>query len=76
MRLIILTSQGQSPWDTEYTVAMTPTFATQKSKGGDFPGGPVIKMWHFHCRGAGLIPSQGIKTPHAVQALNEVWQNK
>ena len=55
---------------------MTPTFATQKSKGGDFPGGPVIKMWHFHCRGAGLIPSQGIKTPHAVQALNEVWQNK
>ena len=32
---------------------------------GEFPGGPVVRTLHFHCRGHGLDPSSGIKTPHA-----------
>ena len=32
----------------------------------DFPGGPVVKIRSFHCRGHrfGSIPGQGIKIPH------------
>ena len=37
----------------------------------DFPGGPVIKRPLFHCRGTGLIPSGGIKIPHATW-----WESK
>ena len=33
----------------------------------DFPGGPVVKTPHSQCRGAGLIPGQGTKIPHASQ---------
>ena len=34
----------------------------------DFPGGPVVKIPHFHCRGHrfGSIPGQGIKIPHLI----------
>lgn len=28
---------------------------------GEFPGGPVVRAWHFHCHGPGLIPGQGTK---------------
>ena len=33
----------------------------------DFPGGPVVKTLHLQCRGAGSIPGQGTKIPHAAQ---------
>ena len=36
----------------------------------EFPGGPVVRTLHIHCRIAGdtgLIPGQGTKIPHAVQ---------
>ena len=32
---------------------------------GDFPGGPVVKTLHVHCRGTGLVPGQKTKIPHA-----------
>ena len=32
---------------------------------GDFPGGPVVRTWCFHCQGPGLIPGQGTKIPLA-----------
>ena len=35
----------------------------------EFPGGPVVRTPHFHCRtvgDTGLIPGQGTKIPHAV----------
>ena len=34
----------------------------------DFPGGPVVKIPRFHCRGHrfGSIPGQGIKIPHLI----------
>ena len=40
-----------------------------KSKdSGDFPGGPVVKIPLFHCRGhgMGLIPGWGTKILHAL----------
>ena len=32
---------------------------------GEFPGGPVVRTPHFHCRGAGSIPGQETKILHA-----------
>ena len=34
---------------------------------GDLPGGPVVKIPPFQCRGVGLIPGHGTKIPHAAQ---------
>ena len=34
---------------------------------GAFPGGPVVKTPHFKAGGAGLLPGQETKIPHAVQ---------
>ena len=31
----------------------------QKRMRGDFPGGPVVKTLHFHCRGLGFDPWSG-----------------
>ena len=31
----------------------------------EFPSGLGVKMWHFHCRGPGLIPGWGTKIPQA-----------
>ena len=33
----------------------------------DFPGGPVVKILHFHLRTVGSIPDWGAKIPHAAQ---------
>ena len=33
----------------------------------EFPGGPVVKTWCFHCQGLGSIPGQGTKTLQAMQ---------
>ena len=30
-----------------------------KNKTGDFPGGPVVKTPHFHCRGCRFDPLSG-----------------
>ena len=40
--------------------------ATLKVNYRDFPGGPVVKTSPSHACGAGLIPGQGTKIPHAV----------
>ena len=34
-----------------------------KKESWDFPGSPVIKIPHFHCRGVGSIPGLGPKIP-------------
>ena len=36
----------------------------------DFPGGPVVKTLHFHCRGTGFLPGRGTKIPYSV------WYNQ
>ena len=33
---------------------------------GNFPGGPVVKTLPSNAEGAGPIPGQGTKIPHAV----------
>ena len=43
------------------------SYRRQKRNGGEFPGGPVIRTQHFHCRGPGLIPGWGTKIPQAVR---------
>ena len=29
----------------------------------EFPGGPVVRTWHFHCCGPGSMLGQGTKIP-------------
>ena len=38
----------------------------KKTQRREFPGGLVVKTWHFHCRGSGSIPDQGTKIPQAT----------
>ena len=42
---------------------------------GDFPGGPGLRPV-FQCRGAGLIPGQGTKFPHALRPKNQNIKQK
>ena len=37
-----------------------------KSDAREFPGGPVVRTWNFHCRGLGSIPAWGTKIPQAM----------
>ena len=32
----------------------------------EFPGGPVDRIWRFHCRGPVSIPGQGTEIPQAA----------
>ena len=41
-----------------------------KTNPRDFPGGPVVKTWLSNAGGAGSIPVQGAKIPHALQPKN------
>jgi len=40
-----------------------------------FPGGPMVKTLHFHCRGYWFDPGWGTKIPHAMWPKTEfpVW---
>ena len=38
-----------------------------KSYDKEFPGGPVVRIWHFHCWGPGSIPGQGTKISQATR---------
>ena len=40
-------------------------------RGRDFPGGPVVKISPSNAGGAGLIPGQGAKIPHALRPKNQ-----
>ena len=41
----------------------------------EFPGGPVIRTWYFHCRGLGSIPGQGTKVPQEIGSCDcRCWQ--
>ena len=32
----------------------------------EFPGGLVVRVWHFHCLGLGSIPGRGTEIPQAA----------
>ena len=38
-------------------------FKGMKSQDSDFPGGPVVRTLHIHCRGMGVIPGWATKIP-------------
>ena len=42
-----------------------PHGAAKKLKKGDFPGSPVVKTSLSNAGGAGTIPGQGARIPHA-----------
>ena len=42
----------------------------------DFPGGPVVKTSPSNAGGAGLIPGQGAKIPHASRPKNQNIKQK
>ena len=37
-----------------------------------FSGGSVVRTWCYHCRGLGLIPGQGTKTPQTTQCSQKI----
>ena len=43
----------------------------QHKSSRDFPGGPVVRTSPSNAEGAGLIPSQGVKIPHALGPKNQ-----
>ena len=43
---------------------------------GGFPGGPVVRTLHSNAGGAGSIPGQGAKIPHAAQPNNQNIKQK
>ena len=43
---------------------------------GDFPGGPVVKILRFHCRGRGFNPWLGTKIPHTVRRSQKKKQKQ
>ena len=42
----------------------------------DFPGSPVVKILPSNAGGAGLIPGQGAKIPHALWPKNQNIKNR
>ena len=42
----------------------------------DFPGGPVVRTSPSNAGGAGSIPGQGAKVPHASQPKNQNTKQK
>ena len=38
---------------------------------GEFSGGPVVRIQHFHCSRRGLISGQGTKNPQVTDAVKK-----
>ena len=55
-----LNLKKKSSWDELKNI-------TKKTNTWEFPGGPVVRTWCFHCWGPGLIPGQWTKIPQAMQ---------
>ena len=47
-----------------------------KRHSGDFPGSPVVRTSPSNAGGAGLIPGQGVKIPHASRPKNQNMKRK
>ena len=43
-----------------------PLMSLKKISSWEFPGGPVVRTWCFHCWGLGLISGQGNKIPQTA----------
>ena len=47
-----------------------------ETKGGNFPGGPVVKASPSNAGGMDLIPGQGPKIPHILQPKHQNVKEK
>ena len=45
-------------------------------RAGDFPGGPVVKTLHFHCRGHGSNPLVGELRSHMPSGVTKKKKGK
>ena len=66
LKLIFLIMQ-----DTKFTVVSFGNTGSNPEM-WEFPGGPVIRTWHFHCWGPGSVPGQGTNIPATCAA----WPTK
>ena len=53
-----------------------PQSSTLNDLARDFPAGPVVKTSPSNAGGAGSIPCQGAKIPHASQPKNQNMRQK
>ena len=53
------------------TIMSKKSISKNVEKLGDFPGGSGVKTLPSNARGAGLIPGQGAKIPHASRSNNQ-----
>ena len=51
-------------------------FKGMKSQDSDFPGGPVVRTLHIHCRGHGCDPWLGNEDPHMPSVVAEKSKKK
>ena len=58
LNIYYLLSLCQSPWWLLHKQVLIPV---SKLFFRECPGSPVVRNWHFHCQGPGLIPGQGTK---------------
>ena len=67
---VVIIVTGSSPRHRFFRTSgskLTCSLKKKKSLFLDFPGSLVVKTLHFQCRGAGSIPGQGTKIPHAAR---------
>ena len=54
----------------------TETLLKGAERPGGFPGGPVVKALHFHCRGLGSIPGLGTKILQSKKKKKTIKKKK
>ena len=54
-------------WFLTYVLFHVVSNLFKKNFSLEFPGGPVVRIWHLHCGGLGSIPGWGTKIPQATQ---------
>ena len=64
------------PKRDERQVMQTPRMLFARHLNRDFPGGPVVKTSPSNAGGAGSIPGQGAKIPHASWPKNQNIEQK
>ena len=55
------TLEADLPKESSQARYVTLSLTASKPEPGELPGGPVVRTWHFHCRGLGSVPGRGTK---------------
>ena len=51
-------------------------WAKKLGKWGEFPDGPVARIWHFHCCSLGSVPGLETEIPYQATAYHSQKTNK